>query len=121
MSAAVETTRRIFIKTLNRLRAQLFDGDSLKIYGITPETGETELAELFTDWSASRVASITDGVQAETGAWKFQIAANDDWQTSQSFFLKAVALVIGDRRWKVKKVEKPVGNAKVWKIKAEIQ
>lgn len=119
--SAIEINRTIFTKTLNRLRGRLFGEESLKLYGITPETGETEFAELVVDWSARRVSAITDGVETSAGAWKFQIVALDDWQTSQPDFLKAVALVVGTRRWKVRKVEKPIGNSKVWKIKAEIQ
>ena len=118
--SAIAINRTIFINTLNRLRVGLFGDDSLKIYGITPETGEIELAELVADWSGRRVESSADS-NTESGYWQFQIAAPDDWQTSQADFLKTVALTIGDRRWKMKKVEKPIGNSKVWKIKAEIQ
>ncbi len=119
MSAA-QINRRLFINTLNRLRVQLFGDDSLKIYGITPETGEAELATLTTDWSGRRVESATDS-EKDSGFWQFQIVARDDWQTSQSYLLKSVSFKVGTRRWKVKKVEKPIGNAKVWKLKAEIQ
>lgn len=115
-----ETNRNLFIKALNRLRFQHFSSDSLKLFEITPEMGETEFAELAADWSGRRVESATDS-EKEAGYWQFQIVALDDWQTSQANFLKIVALKIGDRRWKAKKVEKPVGNAKVWKVKAEIQ
>lgn len=114
------TNRNLFIKALNRLRVQLFGTDSLKIFGIVPETGETELADLAIDWSGRRVDSSTDSA-ADAGTWQFQIIAADDWATSQIFMLKSVALKIGTRRFKVKKVEKPIGNAKVWKLKAEIQ
>ena len=117
-----ETTinRSIFIKTLNRLRLRLFGNDSLKVFGITPETGETEIAEFVQNWSGRRVDSTTDS-GAETGAWQFQIVAADDWQMSQSFMLKIVSFTVGNRRWKSKKVEKPIGNSKVWKVKGEIQ
>lgn len=114
------TNRKLFLAALNRLRIQLFGTDSLKIFGMTPETGETETANLPADWSGRRVESSTDS-EKDSGFWQFQIAASDDWQTSQAFLLAAVALKIGDRRWKVKKVEKPVGNSRVWKIRAEIQ
>jgi hypothetical protein len=117
---AVAINRKIFLNSLNRLRVQLFGALALQIFGITPETGENELASLAADWSARRVVSATDSAN-ESGFWQFQIAAKDDWQTSQAYLLKAVALKIGDRRWKVKKVEKPIGNAKVWKLRAEIQ
>ena len=116
----ISINRNIFIKTLNRLRVRLFGNDSLKIFGITPETGETQIAELIENWSGRRVSSATDS-EKDCGSWQFQIAAADDWQTSQAFMLKVVAVVIGTRRWKVKKIEKPLGNAKVWKLRGEIQ
>ena len=77
-------------------------------------TGDGKAADATND-------AATGANQNESGAWKFQIAAPNDWQKRQTDFLKAVALTIGDRRWKMKKVEKPIGNSKVWKIKAEIQ
>lgn len=112
--------RNIFLKTLNRLRQRLFGNDSMKIFGITPETGETQIAELFENWSGRRVDSTTDS-DKDGGSWQFKVAADDDWQTSQAFMLRIVSFKIGDRRWKSSKVQKPIGNAKVWKIKAEIQ
>lgn len=118
--SAIEINRRIFIKTINRLRVQLFGADSLKIFGITPETGETQLAELFENWCGRRVDSPTDS-DKESSSWQFKIIAADDWQTSQAFMLKIVSFTIGGRRWKFKKVQKPIGNSRVWKMKAEIQ
>ena len=115
-----QINRSLFIKSLNRLRVQHFGGDPLKLFETTPETGETFFLELAADWSGRRVESSTDS-EKEFAFWQFQIAAPDDWQTSQSYMSKIVSFKIGSRRWKVKKVEKPVGNAKVWKIKAEIQ
>lgn len=112
--------RQLFIKAVNRLRVQLFGSESLKFFGIVPETGETEIAELTENWTGREVESTTDS-NAESSFWQFQIVATDDWQTSQTFMLKIVSITIGDRRWKVKKVKKPMGNSKVWKLKAEIQ
>lgn len=113
--------RALFIKALNRLRVRLFGGDSLKIYGIVPETGETLIGELTENFCGREVESATSDSKAESSAWQFQIVAADDWATSQSFLLSAVSFKIGSRRWKIKKVKKPLGNAKVWKLKAEIQ
>ncbi len=114
------TNRNLFIKALNRLRVQHFALELLKLFETTPETGETLITELADDWSGRRVESSTDS-EKEAGYWQFQIVAKDDWITSQAFMLRVVSFKIGDRRWKVKKVEKPVGNSKVWKVKAEIQ
>lgn len=118
--SAIEINRAIFIAGLNRLRVQLFGNDSLKIFNISPEVGETVIAELVANWCGREVESTTDS-NADSSYWQFQIAANDDWKTSQSFMLKIVSFKIGDRRWKVSKVKKPIGNSKVWKLKAEIQ
>ena len=115
-----EINRALFLGALNRLRRQLFGNDSLKIFQMTPEAGETVAADLIVNWSGREVASATDS-EKESGFWQFQIAADDDWQTSQAFMFAAVALKIGDRRWKVKKVKKPIGKSRVWKIRAEIQ
>ncbi len=114
------TNRKLFIAAVNRLRIQLFDTDSLKFFGIVPETGETEIAMLAENWTGREVESTTDS-NAESSFWQFQIIADDDWQTTQAFMLKMVSFKIGIRRWKIKKVKKPMGNSKVWKIKAEIQ
>lgn len=116
----ISINRQLFIKSLNRLRIQTFGNDSLKTYAITPETGESLQFELFADWSGRRIDSSADS-EKESGFWQFQVVAKDDWATSQVFWLKSVALKIGDRRFKVKKIEKPIGNSKVWKIRAEIQ
>lgn len=118
--SAIDINRSIFLKGLNRLRAQLFGDESLKIFGIVPETGETLLAELFENWSGREVESATDS-NADSSSWQFQIAANDDWQTSQNFLSGGVSFRIGTRRWKILKVKKPIGNSKVWRLKAEIQ
>lgn len=118
--SAIQIIRQIFIDSLNRLRVQHFGADSMKVFGITPETGETQLAELLTNWSGRRVESATDS-EKDAGFWQFQIVAADDWQTSQVYLMRAVSLQIGERRFVVKKLEKPIGNAKVWKIRAQIQ
>jgi len=118
--SAIEINRAIFLQALNRLRVQLFGNDSLKIFKIVPEIGESVIAELFEDWCGREVESTTDS-NADSSFWQFQIAANDDWQTSQAFMLNIVSFKIGDRRWKVQKVKKPIGNSKVWRLKAEIQ
>lgn len=116
--AVYENLRRVAI---NRHRKRIFGDDSLNAYSTTPALGETLEATFAADWFARRVETTTNTVGADAGAWQFQIVAADDWETSQAFMLKIVALAVGVRRWKAKKVEKPIGNSKVWKIKAEIQ
>lgn len=117
----LDITWNLFVKAVNRLRVRLFGSDSLKIFRITPETGETETANLATDWCGRRTESTTSSGDNESGAWQFKVIAAADWQTSQAFMSAAVSFKIGERRWKVKKIEKPVGNSRVWKVKAEIQ
>jgi len=112
-----ETYQNLTIAALDRLRVQQFGSDTLKLFGITPETGETLLAEFTVNWGGQRVVATTESGTNETGAWQFQVKAEGD----QAFILKAVVLKIGARRWKVKKVEAPMGNSLLWKIKAEVQ
>lgn len=109
------------LAAMNRHRKRLFGDESLKAYTTTPEAGETLAATYPVDWFGHRVEPTTDAAGSEAGAWQFQVWAADDWATSQSFMLSLAALIIGTRRWKVKKVEKPIGLSLVWKIKAEIQ
>lgn len=113
--------RNLFLKALNRLRRQLFGDEPLTLFETTPETGETAFISLLIDWSGRRVKSSADALDDGDGFWQFQIAAADDWKISETYMFRMVSFKIGDDRWKVKKVEKPVGNSKVWKLKAEIQ
>lgn len=106
---------------INRHRKRLFGDDALKLYTITPEDGEVLAATLPADWMGQRTQGTTDAAGKETGAWQFQIFANDDWETSQSYLLRLATLTIGTRRWKTGKVEKPIGRSKVLKINAQIQ
>lgn len=105
---------------VNRHRKRLFGESSLKVYTTTPEAGEVSAAEFPKDWFGQRLAGTTDG-GTEAGSWQFQIAAAADWPTSQTFMNSIVAVTIGTRRWKVKKVEKPIGTSFMWKVRAEIQ
>jgi len=116
-----ETYRNLNIAALDRLRIQTFGDASLKLFQIVPETGEAQVAELTENWGGRRLVATTEAGRAEAGAWQFQVKAEDDWETSQSYMSQAVSIRVGARRWKVKKVETPVGNAGVWKIKAEVQ
>jgi hypothetical protein len=112
-----ETYQNLTIAALDRLRVQQFGAEPLKLVSMTPETGETQVAEISSAWGGHRTLATTGGGTADAGAWQFQIEAAGD----QSYMSKIVALKIGSRRWKVKKVEAPAGNSQVWKIKAEIQ
>lgn len=115
------TNKNLFIKALNRLRKQLFGDDPMQLFEKTPETGETLMMTLAEDWSGRRVESAADAQDNGEGFWQFQIVAANDWKTSQAYMNRAVSFKIGGRRWKVNKVEKPVGKSWVWKIKAEVQ
>lgn len=102
-------------------RKFLFGDSSLKVYGTTPADGETLLNEFTGDWGfGHRVWKTTDqGVREGTSAWQFQVIAADDWRTTQEFMLSATVIEIDDRRFKVLKIEKPVGSSWVWKAKAQ--
>lgn len=109
------------LAAINRHRKRLFGDSSLKAYTTTPEAGETEAAAFAADWFGHRVEPTTESDGSSSGAWQFQVKADATWETSQAFMFSLAALTIGNRRWKVKKVEKPIGTSFVWKILAEIQ
>jgi len=111
----------IRLSGINRHRRQQFGDLTLKLFETTPETGETEAAEFEADWRGFRTVSTTDGGLADAGAWQFELKAEDDWETSQAYMSRVVALKVGDRRWKTKKVEKPIGHTLFWRFKATIQ
>lgn len=117
-----EYYRSQIISGLDRLRKQFFPEDeALKLLKITPESGETEVAEIASGWGGQRLATTTGTGSTESGAWQFQIAAADDWADSQTFMQQVIAIRVGNRRWKIKKIEAPAGIPMVWKMKAEIQ
>lgn len=115
------TLSSIRLIAINQARKQLFGDSSLTVYSTTPEAGETSEGEFAEDWFGHRVQATTNIHKNDGGAWQFQVAAEDDWETSQAFMNKVVALTVGTRRWKVTKVEKPIGVSLMWKFKAEIQ
>jgi hypothetical protein len=107
---------------IDRHRIRLFGDVALTVYRITPADGETVAGTFAAYWRGFRIVPTTDEVQQrETGEWQFEIWAADDWQTSEVFMKKIVALVISGRRWKVSKVEEPIGRSLVWRIRAQVQ
>lgn len=104
---------------INRHRKRLFGNASLVVYTTTPTDGETAAETFLSDWMGHRVDRTTVGLEEGVGGWQFQVIAASDWATSQTFMKKIVALTVATRRWKVKKVEEPIGHSLVWKIKAE--
>lgn len=112
----------IRLRAVNERRKQLFGDSSLIVYSTTPTAGEVAAGTFTVDWCGHRVWGTTaEGVRQPTSAWQFQATAADDWVTSEAYMLTIVALTIGTRRWKVTKVEKPVGTSLIWKIKAQEQ
>ena len=122
MSSKVSSALRL--RAINERRKQLFGDSSLKVYTTTPAAGEVEAFEFEKDWRGFRVDPTT-GMATRGGegpsSWQFQIQAVTEWATSQTFMLSVVALTIGDRRWRITKVEKPIGVSLVWKVKAQEQ
>lgn len=107
---------------MNRHRERLFGDSSLKVYTITPADGEAEAGEFTCDWMGHRVRPTTSTyADQEGGAWQFQIMAASTWATTEAFMKKVVALTIGSRRWKVTKIEEPIGESLVWKLRAETE
>jgi hypothetical protein len=114
--------KQLLIDAFDRHWARLFGTGSLKVYGMTPADGETEIGEFTSGVKAHRQVDTTTGVaEADSGAWQFQVIASDYWATSEVFMLGAVALTVGSQRWKINKVQKPIGVIPVWKIRAEMQ
>lgn len=110
------------IAALNRHRKRLFGDSSLKVYSITPADGETVAGTFDKDWSGQRLKGTTTGfVDEATGAWQFQVVAKANWAATQAFMRSIVALTIGTRRWKITRIEEPIGESLVWKIRAEVE
>lgn len=109
------------LAAMNRHRKQLFGDVELTVYTMTPSAGEASAGTFDADWFAQRVENTTTAVGGEQSEWQFQIAALSDWETSQTFMKKIVALTVGSRRWTVTKIEKPVGLSLVWKVKGKEQ
>lgn len=116
-----DTISNVRLRAVNQHRKRTFGDRSLKVYTATPETGEVEAAEFEIDWFGHRVEKTTEGSSSQSGAWQFQISAAEDWATTQTFMKAIVALTIGDDRWKVTKVEKPIGRSLMWKVRAQMQ
>lgn len=107
---------------MNRYRERLFGPDAvLRTYEMTPADGEVELDVFFSDWFGQRVENTTTTTGVDQSEWQFQIAATDDWESSQSFMHRVRVVTVDGRRWAVSKVEKPVGVSLVWKLRAREQ
>lgn len=109
------------LAAMNRHRVRLFGSASLIVYEVTPDAGETAAATFAIDWCGQRIRPTTVEAAKDSGEWQFQIDAASDWQTSQAFMKRIVALTIATRRWKVTKVEEPIGVSLVWKVRAQVQ
>jgi len=110
------------VQAMNRHRLRLFGDVALQVYEMTPEAGETVAGTFAVDWKGHRIVPTTSPEQQrDSSEWQFQIVAAPDWITSQTFMLKAVALIVTSKRWKILKVEKPIGNSLVWKVRAQEQ
>jgi hypothetical protein len=113
----------LLTQAFDRHRLRTFGDSSLTLLKNTPAAGETTNGTPFAaGWKGRRVADITAGVRTyESGQWQFQIIAAVDWVTSQAFMFASVALTVGTERWKITKVQKPIGIIPVWKIRCEIE
>ncbi len=99
----------------------MFGSGYLKVYSLTPAVGETLEGTFTKDWFAHRVWNTTDMGVKDGSAWQFQVLADANWKTLQAFMKKVAVIAVGEEKWKVTKVEKPVGNSLVWKLKAQQQ
>jgi len=115
-------TNDLRIAAVNRHRKQLFGDSSLKVYSVTPAAGDTLEHEFTTGWFAHRVRPTTSGLaDTDDGAWQFQAIAAENWAATQAFMTRITALTVGTRRWKITKIEEPIGLSLVWKIRAEVE
>lgn len=116
------TIDNLKLAAMNRHRLRLFGDAALIVYTTTPEAGETAAGTFAANWFGQRVApTTTEFNPRDASEWQFQIAAEADWETSQAFMKKAVSFAIGTRRWKIAKVERPIGISLVWKLRAQEQ
>lgn len=117
------TIDNLMAAALDRHRRRTFGDKTLKIFTATPEAGETLAAEFATGWTARRIIPLTTPGTRGTGAGflQFQIVAEQDWAVSQNFMASAVSVAVGDRRWRISKIEKPLGLSLIWKLRAESQ
>lgn len=114
--------KQLLIDVFDRHWERIFGTSSLKVYGMTSADGEVATGEFTAGIHAKRLVDTTVGLgEAISGSWQFQAIAADDWPSSQSFMIAIVALTVGTHRWRVKKVQKPIGVVPVWKIRAEMQ
>lgn len=116
------TIDNLKLAAMNRHRLRLFGDAALIVSTTTPETGETAAGTFAADWFGQRVTPTTSEFNPrDASEWQFQIAAAADWETSQAYMKKAVSVTIGTRRWKIVKVERPVGISLIWKLRAQEQ
>lgn len=110
----------LIVEAFRRHREQTFGSAPLEILHSTPESGETVAGSIGDGWMGQRARSITSpqSTSAESGLWQFQII---DSGATPALLTNAVALIAGGRRFKIKKVEKPIGAIGTWKLRAEIQ
>lgn len=110
----------LIIHAFRRHREQTFGTAPLDVLHSTPESGESVAGSISEGWMGQRARSITSpqSTSAETGLWQFQIIESG---STAALLTNAVAIIAGGRRFKIKKVEKPVGAIRTWKLRAEIQ
>lgn len=123
----MSTERELLAQAFDRHRLRTFGESSLTVYGMTPTDGEASSGSFSGGWKGGRVSDVTSQVQErDSSEWQFQVMATADWsdeesESNQLFMLSAVALTVGAQRWKITKVQKPVGAIGVWKLRAEQQ
>jgi hypothetical protein len=103
-------------ETLNTERRLTFgESAALTLFSMTPE-GEIELGAISDGWGGRRLTATAAG-QAEAGEWTFRVCAAD--ALAEAAMRKAATLTVGGVKWKVRKVERPVGPVGTWAFRAE--
>lgn len=121
------TNTQLLKDAFDRHRERTFGNSSLTVYGTTPDLGETLLGTFAVGWKGHRVIDATrDITERDSSEWQFQVIASDNWDQTgqvgnQLFMKKGSVVMVGTKRWKVRKIQEPIGQIFIWKIRAQQQ
>ena len=108
---------RALRETLNAERVLTFGvGATLTLSEMRP-AGETALGVIADGWGGHRLSETAAG-QAEAGSWTFRICTADALEAAD--MKRAATLTVGAQKWKIRKVEQPIGPVGTWAIRAEM-
>lgn len=110
---------------IDQHRTRMFGDDvELKLYSTSPSDGDVELISLAAGWRAYRVWETTDIHSRQSGSWQIEIsqAAIDAAQGDEPIDMMRVTVgIIDGKRYRLTKVEEPIGESRCWRFRAERQ